>query len=62
MQYLDSGDGIRVQKKCVSGGDGKIFVVRRLSRCGSELTMRSKCVFEDGRESAEAVQTFERIS
>ena len=62
VQYLDSGDGIRVQKKCLSGGTGKIFVTRRLSRCGSELTMRSKCVFEDGRESAEAVQTFERIS
>lgn len=62
VSYLDSRDGVRVQKRCVSGGDGKIFVVRQLSRCGSELTMRSKCVFEDGRESAEAVQTFERIS
>jgi len=62
VQYLDSGDGIRVHKKCVSGGDGKILVTRQLSRCGSELTMRSKCVFEDGRESAEAVQTFERVS
>jgi len=62
VQYLDSKDGIRVQKKCVSGGDGKIFVTRQLSRCGSELTMRSKCVFPDGRESAEAVQTFERVS
>ena len=62
VQYLDSKDGIRVHKQCVSGGDGKILVTRQLSRCGSELTMRSKCVFEDGRESVEAVQTFERVS
>ena len=62
VQYLDSKDGIRVQKQCVSGGEGKILVTRQLSRCGSELTMRSKCVFEDGRESVEAVQTFERVS
>ena len=62
VQYLDSKDGIRVHKQCVSGGEGKILVTRQLSRCGSELTMRSKCVFEDGRESVEAVQTFERVS
>ena len=62
VQYLDSNDGIRVHKQCVSGGEGKILVTRQLSRCGSELTMRSKCVFEDGRESVEAVQTFERVS
>ena len=62
VQYLDSKDGIRVHKQCVSGGDGKILVTRQLSTCGSELTMRSKCVFEDGRESVEAVQTFERVS
>jgi len=61
VQYLDSRDGIRVHKVCQSGGDGKIVVTRQLSSCRTELTMRSKCVFDDGRESVEAVQTFERI-
>ena len=39
----------------------RILVTRQLSADRMRLTMRSRAVFDDGRDSVEAVQEFDRI-
>ena len=62
VRYLDAGDGIQVTKVAMGQEAGcRILVTRQLSADRMRLTMRSRAVFDDGRDSVEAVQEFDRI-
>ena len=58
VSYLE--DGIQSIKRALSD-DYSITVSRRISQDRQKLTMTSRAIFNDDRESSEAVQTFELI-
>jgi len=65
VSWVDDGQAVQVRKICQNppkNGATELFVTRMLSNDGQNLMIFSKARFDDGSESLECVQTFQRIN
>ncbi|CAB9528170.1 expressed unknown protein [Seminavis robusta] len=60
MVYLENGKGIQGIKEAVTE-NYNVFIDRELSEDRQKITLTSRAIFKDDRETVESVQIFERL-